>query len=174
MGITYRTAAPEDAEKLLEYTKIVGGETDFLTFGVDGIPFTVEQEAGLLAQMADSPHSRFFLALDGDRIIGSSTVNGFGNPRLRHRATVAITVLRKYWGRGIGSGLMARMIAFARETGAQLLSLEVRSDNERAKGLYRKFGFTSFGTFPKYFKLDGQFYDVDCMALSLTNEKENA
>ena len=167
MGITYRTATPEDAEELLEYTKTVGGETDFLTFGADGIPFTVEQEAELLAQMADSPHSRFFLALDGDRIIGSSTVNGFGNPRLRHRATVAITVLRKYWGRGIGTALMEQMIAFCRETGAELLSLEVRSDNERAKALYRKFGFTAFGSFPKYLKIDGQYYDIDCMTLDI-------
>ena len=141
MNISYRTAAPEDAEMLLEYTKLVGGETDFLTFGADGIPFTVEQESELLARMADSPHSRFFLALDGERIVGNSCINGFGNPRLRHRATIAITVLREYWGLGVGSGLMERMIAFARETGAELLSLEVRSDNERAKALYRKFGF---------------------------------
>ena len=56
----------------------------------------------------------------------------------------------------------------ARQTGAELLSLEVRSDNLRAKALYRKFGFRSFGTFPKYFKIGGNYYDVDCMTLDLT------
>ena len=166
-SISYRTAVPSDAAQLLEYLKTVGGETDNLTFGKDGIPFTVAQEEALLERLANSPHSRFFLALDGERIIGNACVDGNNNARLRHRRNLAITVLRDYWGRGVGSGLMERMIAFSRETGAELLSLEVRSDNARAKALYRKFGFQSFGTFPKYFKIGGQYYDVDCMTLEL-------
>ena len=167
MQITYRTAGAADAAQLLEYLKTVGGETDNLTFGSAGIPFTVEQEAALLERIASSEDSRFFLALDGEKIVGNACVDGMRNQRLRHRRNLAITVLRDYWGRGIGSGLMERMIAFARESGAELLSLEVRSDNERAKALYRKFGFVSFGTFPKFFKIDGAFFDVDCMTLEL-------
>ena len=167
MEITYRTAAPSDAAQLLDYLKQVGGETDNLTFGAAGIPFTVEQEAALLERIAVSSDSRFFLALDGDRIVGNACVDGMRNARLRHRRNLAITVLRDYWGRGIGTGLMERMLDFCRESGAELASLEVRSDNERAKALYRKFGFVSFGTFPKFFKIDGEFFDVDCMTLEL-------
>lgn len=168
MNISYRTASASDAAALLAYLKTVGGETDNLTFGSEGMPITVEQEAALLEQRAASPHSRFFLALDGDRIVGNACVDGSGNPRLSHRRNLAVTVLRDYWGRGVGSGLMERMITFARQTGAELLSLEVRSDNQRAKALYRKFGFRCFGTFPKYFKIGGNYYDVDCMTLDLT------
>ena len=124
-------------------------------------------DTALLERIAASPHSRFFLALDGERIVGNACVDGSGNPRFRHRRNLAITVLRDYWGKGIGSGLMERMIAFARESGAELLSLEVRSDNARAKALYRKFGFVPFGTFPKYFKIDGQYFDVECMTREL-------
>lgn len=167
MNITYRTAVPSDAAQLLEYLKQVGGETDNLTFGAAGIPFTVEQEAALLGRIADSPHSRFFLALDGERIVGNACVDGSANARMRHRRNLAITVLRDYWGRGIGTGLMERMLAFARESGAELASLEVRSDNARAKALYRRFGFVSYGTFPKFFKIDGKYFDVDCMTLEL-------
>lgn len=168
MGIIYRAAAASDAAQLLAYLKTVGGETDNLTFGPEGIPFTVEQEAALLEQIAASSNRRFFLALDGDRIVGNACVDGFGNPRFRHRCNLAISVLRDYWGRGIGTGLMERMLDFARQIGVELASLEVRSDNERAKALYRKFGFQSFGTFPKYFKIGGQYFDVDCMTLELT------
>ena len=168
MDIIYRTAVPSDAAQLLDYLKQVGGETDNLSFGAAGIPFTVEQEAALLERIANSPHSRFFLALDGEKIVGNACVDGSANPRLCHRRNLAITVLRDYWGRGVGTELMERMLAFARESGAELASLEVRSDNERAKALYRKFGFVSFGPFPKYFKIDGQFFDVDCMTLELT------
>lgn len=159
---------PSDAARLLDYLKQVGGETDNLSFGADGIPFTAEQEAALLGRIADSPRSRFFLALDGEKIVGNACVDGSANPRLCHRRSLAITVLRDYWGRGIGTELMERMLAFTRESGAELASLEVRSDNERAKALYRKFGFVRYGTFPKYFKIDGVFYDVDCMTLELT------
>lgn len=170
MQIHYRTAAASDAAQLLDYLRAVGGETDNLTFGADDIPFTIEQEAALLEQIAANPVSRFFLALDGDKIVGNACVNGRTNPRLRHRRDLAITVLRDYWGRGVGSGLMERMIAFAKESGAELLYLEVRSDNLRAKALYRKFGFSCFGTCPKYFKIGGQFFDVDCMTLDLSGE----
>jgi len=168
MSISYRTAAPSDAAALLEYLKTVGGETDNLTFGADGIPYTVEQEAALLERIAGDPRNSFFLALDGDKIVGNACVNGYGNPRFRHRVTLAITVLRDYWGQGIGTGLMEQMLDFAREIGAELASLEVRSDNERAKALYRKFGFQSYGTFPKYFKINGQYFGVDCMTLDLS------
>ena len=168
MSISYRTAAPSDAAALLEYLKTVGGETDNLTFGAAGIPLTVEQEEAMLARRVNSAHSRFFLALDGEKIVGNACVDGSDNPRLGHRRNLAITVLRDYWGRGIGTGLMTRMISFARESGAEVLSLEVRSDNERAKALYRKFGFQAFGTFPKYFRIGGQYYDVDCMTLDLS------
>lgn len=168
MSITYRTAVPSDAAQLLEYLKKVGGETDNLTFGANGIPYTVEQEAALLERIAGDPLSSFFLALDGEKIVGNACVNGYGNPRFRHRVTLAITVLRDYWGQGIGTGLMERMLDFAREIGVELASLEVRSDNERAKALYRKFGFQSYGTFPKYFKINGQYFGVDCMTLDLS------
>ena len=168
MNICYRPAAPSDAAQLLEYLKQIGGETDNLTFGANGIPYTVEQEAEVLKRFTESPHSRLFLALDGDRIVGNACVDGFGNPRFRHRCNLAISVLRDYWGRGIGTGLMERMLDFARQIGVELASLEVRSDNERAKALYRKFGFQSFGTFPRYFKINGRYFDVDCMTLELT------
>lgn len=167
MSILYRTAVPSDAEQLLRYLKTIGGETDNLTFGPEGIPFTVEQEEAMLSQMEHSPHSRFFLALDGSKIVGNACVSGSGKPRFQHRRSLAITVLRDNWGRAIGTALMEQMIAFCRETGAELLSLEVRSDNERAKALYRKFGFTAFGSFPKYLKIDGQYYDIDCMTLDI-------
>ena len=151
MNIAYRAAESSDAAQLLEYLKQVGDETDNLSFGAAGIPFTLEQEAALL-----------------EKIVGNACVDGSANARLRHRRSLAISVLRDYWGRGVGTGLMERMLTFARESGAELVSLEVRSDNERAKALYRKFGFVSFGTFPKYFKIGGQFFDVDCMTLELT------
>ena len=165
--ITYRYAEPEDAAALLEYLKTVGGETDNLTFGAEGFRLTEEQERKFLESTRDDPYNRLFLALDGDRIVGDSSLNGSKNPRMCHRRELGISVLRDYWGLGIGSGLMERMIDFARRTGAEQLTLGVRADNVRAKALYRKFGFVSCGVYLGYMKVDGRSFDVEFMVLEL-------
>ncbi len=167
MDIHFREATPEDAAKLLDYMKIVGSESDNLTFGAKGIPFSVEQEEHFLSNMAKTAHSSIILGFDGDEIVANGCIDGNGNPRFHHRCNLAISVRKSYWGKGIGSQMVEALIGFAKSTGAELISLEVRSDNERAKALYRKFGFISYGTFPHYFKLNDEYFDVDCMTLSL-------
>ena len=48
---------------------------------------------------------------------------------------------KAYWGCGIGRRMMALAEAKAREMGVNRLSLQVLQENERAKTLYRKFGY---------------------------------
>ena len=168
--ITYREAVSSDAEALLEFLKAVGGESDNLTFGPEGIPFSAEQEAAFLNRLAESPCSRIFLALDGDRIVGNGSVDGTANPRFRHRRNLAIAVRRDFWGRHIGTGLMERMIAFARQTGAEILSLEVRADNTRAISLYRKFGFVRIGTYKRFSRIGDEYFDADLMLCDLSEQ----
>lgn len=167
MEIRYRFAVPEDAAQLMDYLKTVGCESDNLTFGAEGLPVTLEQETKYLQSLQNDPHNQMFLALDGDRIVGDASLSGSKRPRLAHRLEVGISVLRDYWGQGVGSGLMERMINYASELGADLLTLEVRTDNLRAKALYRKYGFVRCGTWPGYMKIGEQYADVDIMALSL-------
>ena len=167
MTITYRSARPEDAAALIDYLKTVGGETDNLTFGAEGLPISAEQERQYLERIQNDPCNRLFLALDGDRIVGDSSLNGSTRPRVGHRMELGITVLQKYWGRGVGSGLMEQMIAYAKGLGMHSLFLKVRSDNARAKGLYRKFGFVQCGTLPGDLQVSGVFYDTDIMVLRL-------
>ena len=170
MQFTYRAAVQDDAAALLDFLKTVGGETGNLTFGAEGLPFSVEQERKYLEGLQDDPSSCLFLALDGDRIVGDSGLSGSRIPRLCHRRELGISVLRDYWGRGVGTGLMERMVDFARKAGMEQLTLGVRSDNDRAKALYRRFGFVPCGTWPGYIKIDGQRYDVDLMYLELADQ----
>ena len=51
MGIRIEKAIPSDAAKLLKYLKQVGGETDNLTFGPEGMPFSVEAEAEFISSI---------------------------------------------------------------------------------------------------------------------------
>ena len=76
--------------------------------------------------------------------------------------------LKEEWGNGIGSKLMLFVIDFAKDVAhAEIVSLEVRSDNERAIKLYEKYGFEKIGTFKGFFKIDGEKVDFDLMNLYL-------
>lgn len=165
MELVYRRAQRSDAAALLDYLKVIGGESDNLTFGPEGFPATVEQEESFLAGMQED--SLMLIALDDGQIVGSASVSRLGRARFAHRWSLAVSVRKSHWGMGIGSGLMTRLIAYAKTQGAEVIELEVRSDNSRAKRLYQKFGFETFGTYRKFFKIDGRHYDADYMNLYL-------
>lgn len=165
MEFVYRKAQSSDAAALLDYLKVIGGESDNLTFGPEGFPATVEQEEAFLAGMQEN--SLMLMALDNGQLVGNASISRYGRARFSHRWSLAVSVRKSHWGMGIGSGLMARLIAYAKEQGAEVIELEVRSDNSRAKTLYRKFGFETFGTYRKFFKIDGTHYDADYMTLYL-------
>ena len=60
------------------------------------------------------------------------------------------------------------IIRFAENTAkVEMISLEVRSDNERAIALYKKFGFETVGTFPEFMKIHGENVSCDIMCLHL-------
>lgn len=168
MELTITRAAPEDAAELLEVFKIIGGETDNLTFGAEGLPLTVEEEQAYLASLCTSTTGAVFLAKRNGKIIGNASFTGLTRPRLRHRGEVGLSVLRAEWGQGVGSKLMETVLAFARDTArAEIVSLEVRSDNARAIALYKKYGFEKIGCFKGFFKLNGDLVDFDLMNLYL-------
>lgn len=167
MEIIYREARPEDAGAVLEFCKAVGGESDNLSFGAEGYPATEEQEASFLENSLSDPNFRFLLALDGATIVGTSSVQKYGRPRMAHRSSIAISVRKSHWGKGIGSGLMEQQLEFAKNAGAEIMELEVRADNVRAIGLYKKFGFVPFGTFPRFFKIGGEYFDAVYMTKML-------
>lgn len=168
MNIIYREAEPSDAGKFLEYSKIVGSETDNLTFGAEGLPLTISQEADFIRKFAGNPGSIMIVAFDEGELIGTGAVSVVsGKPRFAHRREIAISVRKDYWGKGIGTGIMNVLMDFAKKSGAEVLELEVRSDNEAAISLYKKFGFEKIGTNEKFFKINGEFFAADYMNLYL-------
>ena len=168
MNITYREAEPSDAGKFLEYSKIVGSETDNLTFGAEGLSLTISQEADFIRKFAGNPGSIMIVAFDEGELIGTGAVSVVsGKPRFAHRREIAISVRKDYWGKGIGTGIMNVLMDFAKKSGAEVLELEVRSDNEAAIALYKKFGFEKIGTNEKFFKINGEFFAADYMNLYL-------
>ena len=67
--------------------------------------------------------------------------------------------------------MMEAILVFARENGFEQLNLEVRSSNTRAIRLYEKYDFRKLCTFPRFFKINGEYVDFDLMNLELETEK---
>ena len=166
MSYTIQKAKPEDAAALIEYLKIIGGETDNLTFGAEGFPVTVEEERKFLEKQSADGRSVMFAVWEDGKIIANAHIEALTR-RLSHRAGLGITVLKEAWGRGIGTALMERLIAHAREQGIEIIELQVRRDNARAIRLYEKFGFAKIATYPGFMKVDGKLIDCDLMNLYL-------
>lgn len=168
MNVIIRKAAALDAEKILEYCRNVGGETDNLTFGAEGVNTTVECEREYLESISKSENNLYLVAECDGEIVGTCCYSGFEKARLAHRGEFAVSVKKSMWGNHIGTHFMEKLIDFAKNTAhAEIISLEVRSDNERAIALYRKFGFETIGTFKGYMKINGQYVDCDFMRLCL-------
>ena len=159
-------AQAEDAAALLDYLKIVGGETENLSFGAEGVPLDVEAEQAYLGMQAHSRDNIQLLAKVNGEIIGTASLNR-KQRRMGHRAEFGISLKKAWWGCGAASALMERILAFAKGTGVEQVNLEVRSDNKRAIALYEKFGFRKLCTFPDFFKIKGELVDFDFMNLDL-------
>ena len=166
-------AQAEDAAALLDYLKIVGGETDNLSFGAEGVPLDLEAEQSYLARQAQSRTCIQLLAKVNGEIIGTASLNRRPN-RMHHRAEFGVSLKKAWWGCGAAAALSEGVLAFAREAGVEQVNLTVRSDNHRAIALYERLGFRKLCTFPGYFKINGVLIDFDFMNLSVCPAAQEA
>ena len=171
MDVSIKKAAPSDAAMLLEYLKQVGGETDNLTFGLEGMPFSVEAEAEFISSMENSIDNIMLLAKCDDKIIGCASLNRLPR-RMKHRGDFAISVAKDYWNNGIGSQLLSNIIAFAKGNNFEIIDLQVRSDNKRAIHLYEKYGFKKVGEHPAFFKIGDEKISFDIMCREVYEASE--
>lgn len=165
-----RNLQPEDADEVLRFMPKVGGETDNLTFGREGLPYTISEEQDYLRSVAEDPHSIMLGAFHGNALVGTASLTGLSG-RMRHRAELGICILKAYWNQGIGSALLSSLNSFAVSNGIDLISLEVRSDNASAIHLYEKYGFVKTGYFPAFFKIGDTYHNFDLMVLDLRNRQ---
>ena len=105
-------ARAEDGAALLQYLKIIGGETNNLSFGPEGVPLSVEaEEAYLRAQEGSADNVQYLARVDGE-IIGTASLNRKPN-RMRHRGEFGISLKKAWWGCGAASALAEAILAFA-------------------------------------------------------------
>ena len=163
-----RSVEPEDAPLMLKYMKIMLGETPFLLRSPEEFNYTAEDEARVLAGRKDDPRSLMLVAeMDGEIIAAADVCSHGAKSRLWHRGEVGISVRKDFWRQGIGSAMMERLVAFAREAGYEQLELTVESKNIRAINLYLKNGFVVYGTRPHGMKYADGTYENDYLMVKI-------
>lgn len=145
-----RNAVASDARALRETTQRTHSETDYLLSYPDEQGTDEEREARLLEETERCGNQVELVAIVDGRIVGSAGVSAVRSRRkVAHRARFGISILKEYWGMGIGRVLMEVSIDCARQAGYTQLELEVVADNERAVSLYRRAGFEEYGRNPR-------------------------
>ncbi|WP_448947540.1 N-acetyltransferase family protein [Lachnoanaerobaculum sp.] len=147
-----RNATITDAKGVLENTKIIREETDFLLSYPDEINFSVEEKEKFLEDKENSSCEIQICAIVDDRIVGLAGISAVGSKdKVKHRAEFGISIEKAYYGKGIGTALTKACIECAKTAGYRQLELEVVAENKNAIALYKKFGFTETGRNPRGF-----------------------
>ncbi len=158
--VVIREARGSDAERLLEYVNAISVESEYLTFGQGEFVMTVEQEKQFLEQTAKQPNAIYFVAEIDSKIIGAASFAGGSRPRLKHVGEFGVSVSKAYWGNGIGTALVQRILDWSKETSIiRKVDLLVRADNISAIHVYKKLGFVIEGIQSRSLCIDGTFYD---------------
>ena len=88
------------------------------------------------------------------KLAGNCQIARKAHLKNKHRGTVAIALLREYWGLGIGTAMFEEMLEIARGWGLAQVELEVIEGNDRAMALYEKMGFETVAAIPDAIRLE--------------------
>ena len=163
-----REAKTDDTDSLIQYLEKVSGESDFLTIGPGDFKLSVEEEKEFIKKMNKSKNSLFLVAVINEEIVGIFTFEGGGNPRTKHVGDFGITVLKNYWGLGIGSILIEMLLNWVKKSKTvRKINLKVDTNNTRAISVYEKFGFKKEGEVSRDSFINGKFNNAYIMGLEI-------
>jgi len=171
--LVIRYAMGSDAQDIIDYTKLVGGESDFLTFGEGEFEITYEQELEFIEKMLQADNCMMLLGLIEGQIISVASISGMVRPRVHHFAELGITVRKSHWGLGIGQLMMKSIESRVRQAGViRRIHLKVRTDNTKAIALYESMGYKVEGLIKRQFRMldensNETFFDVLAMGINI-------
>jgi RimJ/RimL family protein N-acetyltransferase len=167
--VVIRTATENDSTELLSCMKRIIEDGEGVILLPDEFRRTEERQREWITQYRSDPHSIILLAEVAGRIVGSLDFSAAKRKRFSHTGDFAMTLAPEFRGMGLGLFLLNSLVAWARtKPDIEKINLLVRSSNERAIALYKKFGFVEEGRKRREVKLsDGTYEDNILMALFL-------
>lgn len=138
-----RSPEEMDIPAVLDYLFVSAAETEFLLrYPEECDKYTYEGEKALFERVNASELEAFLLCFVEGKLAGTAQVMFNSHMKTRHRARVAIGLLKEFWGLGIGTKMMEEMIEIAKHhPDVMQMELEFIEGNVRARALYEKLGF---------------------------------
>ncbi len=155
-----RSPKDEDIQGMLDYLYISAGETEFiLRYPEECGKYTPEGEKALFDRVNAAENEVMLVCIVEGKVAGNCQIVWKTGLKVRHRASVAIALLKEFWNQGIGTRLFQEMIRIAEENeNITQMELEFIEGNTRARALYEKMGFRIAGIKPNAIRLkDGTF-----------------
>ena len=142
-----RSPKEEDIQGMLDYLYQSAEETDFvLRYPEECSRYTAEGERELFDRINRSDTEAMLVCIVEGTVAGNCQITWNNRIKTRHRASVAIALLRDYWNQGIGTRLFQELIKIAEDHENILqMELEFIEGNSRARALYEKMGFRITG-----------------------------
>ena len=142
-----RSPKEEDIQGMLDYLYQSAEETDFvLRYPEECSRYTAEGERELFDRINRSDTEAMLVCIVEGIVAGNCQITWNNRIKTRHRASVAIALLRDYWNQGIGTRLFQELIKIAEDHENILqMELEFIEGNSRARALYEKMGFRITG-----------------------------
>ena len=150
-----RSPRDEDIPGMLDYLYVSSGETEFiLRYPEECGKYSPEGEKALFDRWNASDHEAMLVCLVEGKVAGNCMITWTTGMKTRHRAQVAIALLKNYWGQGIGTRMFEEMIRIAEANpGILQMELDFVEGNARARALYEKMGFRITGVRPNAIRL---------------------
>ncbi len=157
-----RPAGRDDVDQLLDLLESVAAEGRWI--GTEAPVDRVARRRQIIETVEGSDRAARFVAEAGGALVGNLWID----LRTYGVADLGMLVAREWRGRGVGSALMERGIAWAREAGAHKVALQLWPHNHAALALYRKFGFVQEGLLRRHYpRRNGELWDAVVMGLVL-------
>ncbi|MBB4929409.1 ribosomal-protein-alanine N-acetyltransferase [Lipingzhangella halophila] len=138
-GVTVRPMTEGDVGAVMELERALFSEDAW-------------SESMLRGEMAGD--SRHYVVAEAQEAADGPRIRGYAGLRAvpPEGDVQTIAVAETQWGYGIGTALLRHLLSTAHDRGVTDVFLEVRSDNPRARDLYRRFGFTEIGVRRQYYR----------------------
>jgi GNAT superfamily N-acetyltransferase len=153
---TVRPARQEDIGGVVEVIESVATEE---THVVASRLADELDRGGVLLRHNDRQDRVFFIATVGEAIVGWLHVAGEQFPPMGHTAELTLGVAEAYRGDGLGSELMSRGLAWAREEEYRKLYQHLPATNEGAVSFLADHGWTVEATREGHYDIDGDLID---------------
>lgn len=175
-----REAQAEDAEALRVYCHTIAhGPQNNTSLRRELIPASLADYCELIESYRTHPNCYLLVVIDGERVVGQLRMTGDSHIMTAHVVELSINILPAYQGRGLGTALIGRALAWARtHGGVRRVQLEVLARNTDALRLYERFGFQiegrRVGAYHMFDEPGAPDVDVYMMSLTLSPPRRAA